>query len=582
MTLPGLLLIIFLLLFFTFLISAGIIYLQFGKSTVKGWRDKVFALQRKAERQLRKETLYLHRLDQERRKEEGPLYAAAFQALVRTIPAEQLLEYSGIGPGTLEKLRNAGYTNIAALSGQRLRIRGLGQKRLGDIDVAVKDLVRKARQQFEAGSCPQAKQARDKQRELCHQYEEYEIGAKARIKASRAVLSEMEETIAYARQVTFFRYFRPITETPPVPVAIQEAPLPDLAKRIQEAEAKAFAAFQSSKATNHSAGLNRAAIPTARPAEQQTSRTVPSSQGPAAGLAKEVMDLALTGGKHEGARPVSEPHATAGTSHGSINAKQARVQAPQSKAADLSLPLLIMEKSIQFALAVARADGPLTEAQKQVIQEQFRRRYAYDQALSNRAVALLSHYETAAIDLESCLQTIEKAFSAQHRSALLDFGEQIVRSSGDCAAGTRFLRGVAERWSIAWQPRGIKATSPPPRSEGLASTDAAESKPEATAPLACQPAPPDYRIVLEIDAHCALSADLIRRQYKLLHKRFEPSSQKSLGAEFVAMAEKKQVEIAVAARALLVPLGEELETSESTSDNGDLRPNQDLEDVFRN
>ena len=195
MTLPGLLLIIFLLLFFTFLISAGVIYLQFGKSAVKRWRDEVFALQRQAERQLRKETSYLDRLDHDRRNEEASLCATAFQALVGTIPAEQLLEYSGIGPGTLEKLRKAGYTNIAALSGQRLRIRGLGQKRLRDIDAAVKDLVRKARQQFEADTSPQTKQARDKQRELGQQYEEYEIGAKARIKAIRAVLSEMDEGV---------------------------------------------------------------------------------------------------------------------------------------------------------------------------------------------------------------------------------------------------------------------------------------------------------------------------------------------------------------------------------------------------
>ena len=100
---------------------------------------------------------------------------------------------------------------------------------------------------------------------------------------------------------------------------------------------------------------------------------------------------------------MSQPHAAARASHDALAAQQVRAQVPQSKLADLSLPLLIMEKSIQFALAVARADGPLTEAERQVIQEQFRRRYAYDPALSNRAAALLSHYETAAIDLESCL-----------------------------------------------------------------------------------------------------------------------------------------------------------------------------------
>jgi hypothetical protein len=582
MTLPGLLLIIFLLFFFTFVISAGIIYRQFSKSAVKRWRDQVFALRRQAERQLRKETSYLDRLDRDRRNEEASLCATAFQALVRTIPAEQLLEYSGIGPGTLEKLRKAGYTNIAALSGQRLRIRGLGQKRLRDIDAAVKDLVRKARQQFEADTSPQAKQARDKQRELGHQYEECEIGAKARIKAIRAVLSEMEETIAYARQVTFFRHFRPITETPPVPVEIQEAPLPDLAKRIQEAEAKAVAAFQSSGPTNHSAGLNRAAIPTARPAEHPPSRTVPSSQGPAAGLAKELMDVAITGGKHEGARPVSEPRATAGMSDGSISAKEARAQAPQSKVADLALPLLIMEKSIQFALAVARADGPLTDGERQLIQEQFRRRYAYDQALSNRAAALLSHYETASIDLESCLQTIEIVFSAPHRAALLDFGAQIVGTGGNDAAGMAFLQQLAKRWSIAWQPKQTGAAAPEPRLETPASRNVAEPRQTALAPLPCQAEPPDYRTVLEIEPLYPLSADLIRRQYQLLHKRFDPSSQKSLGADFVAMAEKKQIEIATAARALLLPLGEKLETPESTSANGDLRPNQDLEDVFRN
>jgi hypothetical protein len=110
----------------------------------------------------------------------------------------------------------------------------------------------------------------------------------------------------------------------------------------------------------------------------------------------------------------------------------------------------------------------------------------------------------------------------------------------------------------------------------------AEPEQAPPAPLPCQAEPPDYRTVLEIEPLYPLSADLIRRQYQLLHKRFDPSSQKSLGADFVAMAEKKQIEIATAARALLLPLGEKLETPESTSANGDLRPNQDLEDVFRN
>ena len=85
---------------------------------------------------------------------------------------------------------------------------------------------------------------------------------------------------------------------------------------------------------------------------------------------------------------------------------------------------------------------------------------------------------------------------------------------------------------------------------------------------------------MEIDSNVPLSADLIRRQYRLLSERYSPEKIAALGAEFVTIAEQKRAAALAAARALIAPLGEELERPVENAPPAGLRDNPDLDAVF--
>ncbi len=94
-------------------------------------------------------------------------------------------------------------------------------------------------------------------------------------------------------------------------------------------------------------------------------------------------------------------------------------------------------------------------------------------------------------------------------------------------------------------------------------------------------APPveDYRAILEIDPKFELSADLIRRQYTQLAEKTDPAKVKSMGEEFVTMAEQKRAKIRQAAESLIAPFGEPLEKV-VVPPPSDIRHNPDLDAVF--
>src|SRR5262249_61697572 len=69
----------------------------------------------------------------------------------------------------------------------------------------------------------------------------------------------------------------------------------------------------------------------------------------------------------------------------------------------------------------------------------------------------------------------------------------------------------------------------------------------------------DNRSLLGIAPSQRLSADLVRRQYRLLSARYTPDALKAMGIEFVDMAHQKREAVRLAAEALLARLGEKLE-----------------------
>jgi uncharacterized tellurite resistance protein B-like protein len=325
--------------------------------------------------------------------------------------------------------------------------------------------------------------------------------------------------------------------------------------------------------------------------------------------------------------------------------------------------LLLMELTIQFAMAVARADGPVTPQERELLRQQVRSRFGYNPALLNRAEAFCAHYETAAIDLDSCLLHINQRFTIGHRTALIAFASQLVAASGKRGVTAEpFLYSVAQRLGVqpvilasqtqpaqpgvsrspqqernslhqpavtanitnvleeqrqraaqnsqqsAAQKPSTKPDSsrspatartvptdtlssprPSPAAKSVAASATIPPRPAVAAPSPLTPmsVPPPPTLTrdecltkLEIQRTTPLSADLIRRQWNLISKRFDLDRAAKMGAKHVILVEADLAALRQAAAFLLEPMGEMLEINPSSPASKELRHNPDLDDVF--
>lgn len=227
--------------------------------------------------------------------------------------------------------------------------------------------------------------------------------------------------------------------------------------------------------------------------------------------------------------------------------------------------LLLMELTVQFAWGIARADGPLTGTEREWILQHLRKRFSYNRALLNRAEALCAHYENAAIDWKRCLSEINRRFTADHRTALMEFAGRILAVSGkEPARAAPFLQRLAHHLGVP--PVALPLPQPLP--------------PSLASPKPAGPTKEECLRLLEISADTPLSADLVRRQCNLLSERLAPEKVASMGPEFVQLAQTKLADLRRAAESLLESMGEKLQTPPPPAPVADLRHNPDLDDVF--
>ena len=126
----------------TVFISGVVFYVQFRKSPERWWRLQVFRLAATARSRGQEEQL-LQRLRIDREAETSSLKDNAFHSYLAQVPVNELEAYRGIGPATVAKLFDAGYANLTPYTTPGLVSRGLGLKRITDIEQAVSDLLRK-------------------------------------------------------------------------------------------------------------------------------------------------------------------------------------------------------------------------------------------------------------------------------------------------------------------------------------------------------------------------------------------------------------------------------------------------------
>jgi hypothetical protein len=285
---------------------------------------------------------------------------------------------------------------------------------------------------------------------------------------------------------------------------------------------------------------------------------------------------------------------------------------------------MILELTVQFAYVSARCAGHLAKKQKEWIEDHFKNRYRHDPVLLNCAKAYCAHYESAALNVDGCLNRINQEFTAGHKTALVKMAFEIAATSGEINEQQRkFLQKACQRLEVpapvksqltnrtpslsqtSVVPDGPSQVSASPiaplRHHALQPTfGAAVDRPVASPataggqikdrPRALTPAVVNSQadgstlrgekllVVLEIEASMPLTADLVRRHYFRLMDKFAPDKVQTLGADFALMAQKKRQEIEHAAQTLMAQWGEELVQAQPAAP--ELRHNPDLDALF--
>jgi hypothetical protein len=218
------------------------VYKKYVVSPEKQWRDCVFQLIAQVEEQEQREEALASRLGGFDCAQEETLRNEAFTVCLQKISTQTLDVYPGIGPATVDRLRKAGYKNVAAMRGVKLHISGLGEKRLHDIESAVRDVIKQEWSRFLAGGCPEAVQFREHLQALRANTSEDAFRCQARLTALRKLRTDLAPLEQKAKGLAFWDFILMRAKKIATPHFIRE-PLPDwhaLTERADEAARRRY------------------------------------------------------------------------------------------------------------------------------------------------------------------------------------------------------------------------------------------------------------------------------------------------------------------------------------------------------
>lgn len=577
-----------------------ILYILFCQNPEKKWRDKILLLMALAKRRTYQERHELSRLESERNQEQETIKDDAFSSFLNSIPVSQLEVFSGIGPVTVSKLENAGYSTLGSLQHARIAIHGLGDKRLADIYHAVHELTRQAMSRFESAACQQAQDMIPRIKELSSRYKQLEILGAARLKAAEGVIDTLKPSYVVAKKLNLISFWSKNWGDLLSPDVLNKS-LPDLNAIINQAEGNAIAILKERR-KQASAPQPPGKSPSVKKESQSSTKKAPdalhwddhfanppplrqSSTNKAPGAFHAVVPVAPVVSVKESVEPdlpipilpeestKKSPRASKPAPLSvSLRTEPPPPTQPRSESQQPNCQVGKMEFSVQFAFVVARLDGTLSPSAKKLIHEYFQHQYAGESALCNRAKAFCTHLEKAPIRFENGISQFQQLFTAEERSRLFSLAGRILQTSD-----RESNKAVAFLQKMAWDLK---------TSFFLEKTPAKNPEPLTPVP---QPLPPsqtpgatskdDYLRILEIDPSLTISADLVRRQFNYFCGKYAPDKAASLGGEFVEMMEKRRQEVKMAATALLEELGEGLESPTFLQPKA-LRENRDLDEVF--
>ena len=538
----------------------GYRYVKFLGTPEGTWRSGIFGAMYAVSDRIARAKKEIGGDRQQRQAETLKEWEVAFNRYLASISVDVLQEYPGIGPVTVEKLRQGGLTRFDQLLDVPFEFPGIGEKRLQDLRSAIDQHVCDARSRFEAGGCPeaQAAAAHIKEREWATTREIALLEGKIRL--FEQLQQKLQPSIAVARRVTFFGYLRkrPVEgltrEMLDTPIeTLMNSLMPLVQPNVPDPPA--IVLFPNVAPTGSKA--------TARPATAPP--ILPMTPKPVGASPTDLFRAALDGAS---AAPVAKP------------------EHPR---------LPHMRATVEYAFAVAKADGKIARSERDVIRQYLEHAFGHEPELVRWINPLMEQAEKNVPTLDRCLAPMRELFDSSERRGLYALACEIADANGKRnAKEVQCLATIAKAWRfeiIRPPTKAAVAVTPfpvPPPVELTVQPN------KAAVPAAPLPVPPpvaptvspktvsrdEYLATLEIPLNTAITADLVRRQYRFLSERNDPAKFESHGADFVKLANDKRHKIEVAATKLLLELHEKLEEEKKPETPTDMRHNPDLDAVF--
>lgn len=438
------LIVLFVLVVLTAVISLGLFHWQYRSWPPRVWAERVII--RLDSLRDRRRQLVGHRNTTQTAIAE--LYDKHFRRHLRGIAVETLTEYPGIGPATVERIRDAGYSRVGDITEVRFdTLAGIGPTRTKALREAVRKLVRDARGRFDAGACPEAQEYRRRAVTLKANDREQ---AEARVRELAAVEDALAETTTLydlAKDVSFWAYLFH-HEVPGITDEVMDTPLPTPVETPVPV-----------------------AIEPVRPAAP-AAPAVPVGHVPQA------------------AKPVEARAPAPPTPPPVVNPLPAWVR--DNIPVEAPHPWLAKMRAItRFAFVIAKADGRVAQAERKAIRAFLEQKFGHDGVLVRHIDPLMEHVEAAVPTEAEAVTDIRLVTTDAERRELYAWAERIADAAGE---RNQREQDTLERLAAAFDlkrppmtPASAPPTAPPPVAPPVASVpEPVEAKPEPVP----QPQPP--------------------------------------------------------------------------------------------
>ena len=238
------------------------------------------------------------------------------------------------------------------------------------------------------------------------------------------------------------------------------------------------------------------------------------------------------------------------------------------------LPSLARFRAVaEFGFAVARADGRLADSERRQIRAFLERRYALAPYLVDKLATLIGIAEKSGKSLDDSILEVRRTIPTDAWPELYQFAESVSAATGGLNPKKRDALGRVRR-GLSGEATPSPVQPPPSPPSPLPVAALVPSAPPVRAVTDA-----DRRATLEIAPATPLSAELIRRQYRLLTDRFDPEKFASHGPDFVALAAARRRHVEESARKFIAAYNEPLEPPVAEPPT-DTRHNPDLDAVF--